>query len=233
MTYTCQINQSSATLVEIHSVDEFLKYVLTASSKGKYIYRGHASLSWQLKPSVGRRDDYSIELENALFLQFKMKYWSYTNERPTTDMDMLFLAQHYGLPTRLLDWSYNPLIALYFACCSNNDEDGCVYMYPLDNAKFLDSDNNAKAPRTIDQIFSLRSAYFVAPNYTDVRYRNQKALFLLSDKPSKEFYFAKKSFDIKAGAKKQILHELALLGYDKTMLFPTLDSLCEDIKNNN
>lgn len=216
--------------VEIHSVSGFLDHVLSSSREGKYIFRGQASESWELKPSIGRRSDYSEELEKDFFLQFKMKYWTYTSERPKSDMDLLFLAQHYGLPTRLIDWSYNPLIALYFACCSNDDEDGCIYMFPLTGAKIMESDGSSKAPKTIDDIFSLNDSRFVIPDYTDVRYKNQKALFLLCNEPSEEFIFAKKSVIVKANAKKKILNDLALLGYDKTMLFPTLDSLCEDIK---
>ena len=80
---------------------------------------------------------------------------------------------------------------------------------------------------------SVKSSLFVVPAYTDVRYKNQKALFLLSDKPNKKFTFAQKAFIIKKKCKNQIIRDLATLGYDKTFVYPMLDSLCYDIKKIN
>lgn len=214
----------------IDSVQSFVEYVLKNQSKSQdVVYRGHASIEWDLKPSIGRKN-YSMDIEKKVFLKFKMQYFSYTKERPMTDMELLFLAQHYGLPTRLLDWTYNPMIALYFACESNTDKDGCIYAVSLREFYVVDTDRDNNAPETMNQIISMEKSRYVVPKYTDNRYKNQKALFLLCSKPEKKFTSIKYMYRIKKESKEQIRKDLALLGYDRTLVYPMLDSLCEDIK---
>lgn len=91
----------------------------------------------------------------------------FTDARPKNDKEFLFLAQHYGLPTRLLDWTYNPLIALYFACCSNFDKDGIVYQSYQFSRKVFNEDK--------DDIFSFPAITLLVPNMTDVRYKIRMA----------------------------------------------------------
>ena len=120
--------------VVIDSLEEFMscQYGFPETD----FFRGQSSLDYKLIPSIGRlfkegQESVLKQYEREIFDDFKRKYSMYTDARPKNDKEFLFLAQHYGLPTRLLDWTYNPLIALYFACCSNFDKDGVVFQSGL------------------------------------------------------------------------------------------------------
>ena len=218
--------------ISIYSVCSYIDKVVSNAVDGvDMIYRGHSSCDYELKPSVGRMmEDYSKDLEMKLFLEFKKRCWPYISEYPETDLELLFMAQHYGVPTRLLDWTYNPLIALYFASAPNDGHDGKVYTIKL--MKSLDIDELENISMSIENIINVDRCKYVVPRYTDSRYFNQKSLFLLCNHPEKKFTFAdKETYIIKNEAKSQIRKELAMLGIDESFVFPTLDSLGKDVKD--
>lgn len=89
-------------------------------------YRGQSCSSWELKPSVLREPPYLDE--HILLKKATLWLWNEISSLNTYLEKMIFF-QHYGLSTRLLDVTFNPLVALYMACCEEDKQscDGVVY----------------------------------------------------------------------------------------------------------
>ena len=107
------------------SLDSLSRYLtevarLRASAKGPLWFRGASRLTHELIPSLYRHPKIrdaasSIELERKLITRFRQRSLPYHSRDLSDDWDAMFFMQHYGVPTRLLDWTENPLTALHFA----------------------------------------------------------------------------------------------------------------------
>ena len=120
------------------SVSQNAVIVYQRNLNGLSLYRGQADCSWGLTPKVYREDRFQHEYA---FIQ-EFERLRPDEFRGLSYIEKLIKMQHYGLPTRLLDFSENPLVALYFACSSksNWDKDGVVYAlggYPVNHQDFV------------------------------------------------------------------------------------------------
>ena len=96
--------------------------------RSRFAYRGLSDADYALETTLMRLGGPYVTLERHLLRNFKKYAHRKFVERDTL-WNWLSVAQHYGLPTRLLDWSYSPLIALHFATANINkfDRDGVVW----------------------------------------------------------------------------------------------------------
>ncbi len=96
--------------------------------RSPYIYRGLSNFDYSMKTSLMRLGGNFKTLEFHLLRNFK-KYSHRPEVINNTDWDWLALAQHHGLPTRLLDWTYSPYVALHFVTAELDkfDRDGIIW----------------------------------------------------------------------------------------------------------
>jgi hypothetical protein len=109
--------------------------------------------------------------EIFLINRFKQNATLLLNQPPGNDFEWLFLMQHHGMPTRLLDWSESPLVALYFALRSDKDTDSALWV-------LLPTELNARSNYQPDYELEI-------PPFTDEFLINYKPSTIASERRSK------------------------------------------------
>ena len=115
----------------VRSVSDILDCLKKWSAR--MVFRGQARQAWDLAPRLSRLYEHrSIpdtwpRLQSFILADFRKHAIPYLKREPENDFEWLATGQHYGLPTRLLDWTSNPLKATYFAVRDDPETDGAMF----------------------------------------------------------------------------------------------------------
>ena len=189
------------------------------------IYRGHSDRHWVLRPSVGRFYegcwDNVVEWETHALVEFKNRAIPYLKYRPKADIEWLCLMQHHGLSTRLLDFTSNPLIALFFASDPSILKDGEFVAVHYGRTYENVSDEN---------LFKRTHSFAYHPPHITERIIGQQGCFVYSSVPNQPLEPKKiVRIRVKKEYKSFIRQELATIGISYSQLFPSIDGICKDL----
>ena len=213
---------------------------------GHWIFRGvEDSERHQLVPTIGRMAAYRTEdgkfseiAESELLNDFKRRSRGVLAVTPSNNWEWLAIAQHHGLPTRLLDWSMSPLTGLWFATRPKLNGDGSLdqadadaAVYALHVCDYLDTEGKTGP-------FDVAShGLFVAPHVTS-RIRLQAGVFTVQPNPLIPFEEqppSDRGFELikiriaKAGIA-AIQKALYVSGIRHSTLFPEIDGIANELR---
>jgi hypothetical protein len=203
---------------------------LIAGDKGHDIFRGQPRADLELLPKAMREEFQKGNHVEALD-RFRRECSAFGLEA-TNGLEDLAVAQHYGLATYLLDWTTNPLVALFFACGEAHDKDGTPFageVFVLNNPVQLPNDSIDG-----DKWKDVEGLRLYNPRLVDPRIARQKALFTIQGSKIKAVADLVSSHElvrrsIPAELKRPLLEILYRMGIDRSTLFPDPGGLCDRI----
>lgn len=216
---------------------DFLEFAVVHHDKSPF-FRGLPNVEWALMPGVARSDKappggWRPNVERQLFLDFKRMAQTFENGLNFNDLDWMALAQHFGLPTRLLDWTDNPLVAAWFAVADERVHKpklpgrtplpGVVYVIRVDPA-VVEDNPEPFAPATAPVLVRVppRAARITAQHGLFSLHRNPASVWDLAADGRVEH----RRFEIPNTSKQAFRIALDQVGFNRQRLMVDLEGLC-------
>lgn len=246
------------------TVDTFQQFMAQVGDfrdgSGLLWFRGISKKSHKLLPSMfriqGKDDLWMKRAEREMLQRFRERALPFLVHSVTSPWEWLFLMQHYGVPTRLLDWTENPFVALYFALQDpSDDEDAVVWALRPErwNQKVLhfQSYSEGVLAAHADQLseFQPPCDFVNTPewplalfgSHNSARIVAQRGAFVIFGRKSRpmEDYHSRiadltepllHQIIVKRAKRKKIRDELLCNGFTESTVFPDLDGLAKEIK---
>lgn len=232
--------------IKINNFDSFIARI------GKYgtaatAYRGVTHEDYDLRPKVGRitkkqSDESLLIVEKRIMRRFIERSVPFLDYNPGEDeWEWMTLAQHHGLPTRLLDWTRNPLAGAFFAVVreiedkelSEHSGNSAIYVY--NSRKTVISKGNLSEINKMykEGPWKIRDTRKLIPAHIDKRIVAQSGLFTIHVDPTDKNPFDREKMEkliIPHNSRRMWKLRLHELGINYASLFPDLDYLAMHIE---
>lgn len=213
----------------ISSLSEFISILKEFDNEASNhaIYRGVVSAEHKLVPRLGRLKSFTGPKmddtdERTMLDLFKRQAVPFLDTRPGNDWEWMAIAQHHGIPTRLLDWTRNPLVAAFFALEHPTDGDSAIHVL------------KAKLPAhnpLVDKSFAFKAVMTVLPPETSPTIVAQAILYTAHPNPFEPLESEHlDNLVIPNGSRVEFKRDLYKLGIHKASIYPGLGGLASHIR---
>lgn len=230
----------------IKNFQHYIAWITQAIRCEHAIYRGVSNKDYSLVPKFGRLElknhageeltlPECVKEERNMLFRFRSRAFPHVSAHQFSEWEWMAIAQHHGLPTRLLDWLQSPLVAAYFACKPNrgsgmepvfSDKDAAVYIYH-DSSIISAGSNQLETP------YRLLEPVVAYPSRVIPRLVGQQGLFTVQPdprlelKPTRDTWIYK--IIIKAEQKNDFWSSLFRLGIRDLLIAQDLDGVAQEV----